>query len=243
MRDPYGPVDGGAADGAVTLGQQLARRSPQPIFLVGSIEAVGGAQKLIEKPGCAVGGTNLPDDGAFAVSSPINRAVSLSHGRPGAAANMAWDRSRRDLARVDPADSLQYAEHRSFGDLIAIEAALGDRLFWKRKLMRRPDRPRIQFGSGLENRHAPRAFAQQNRPIERRWAAVTGDSGMDHQTDLAAPYCLGNCDLQHRRNDEIGHVLGDGSDDVVRAADNCDAYAVAAVNQLDRQALTQAVVD
>ncbi len=251
MGDPDGAIDGADADRAIAPGQNLAGRSLQTIFLVGSIkETVLAEQQRGEDARGAVGRTDLAHDRRCFVARPIDGPVGLPHRRPQTAA-CPWRRIGQRfrlpgaglvLPRFDPCDRLENAAQGRPGDLITIKAAFRDGIARKRKFMRGPNIASIEVRRRLKNRHAPMLFAVGNGPVERGRTPIPLDAGMHDQAEMAGPDFFWNCDLQHRRKDQIRRFAGDSLGHGLRRRRDADADIVAAITKLDPKTLAEAVM-
>src|ERR1700732_4123862 len=90
-----------------------------------------------------------------------------------------------ELTRFDSGDRLENAAHRGLGGPTAIEAALRGRIGLEGKLMRGPDRARIELGRSLQDRCAPGLLLVGDGPVERGGAPIALDAGMHDQAEMA----------------------------------------------------------
>ena len=102
--------------------------------------------------------------------------------------------------------------------------------------MRRPDRPRVELGSRLQDRYAPALLVIGDGPVERGRAAIALDAGMHDQAEIARRDLLRNGDLQHRRNDQVRRVAGDRVDHRLARGHDADADFMAAFGHSIRAA-------
>ena len=180
MGNPDGAIDRADADRAVASRQNLARRPFDAVLVMRAIEEAALSEQRAEDAGRAVRRADLPDDRRRIVPRPVDGAVRLFHRRAQTAARMGQrigqllgpPRSRLVRARLNTFDRLEDAAQTRLGDLAAIEAALRGRIGVEGKLMRRPDRSRVELGSRLQDRHAPALFLIGDGPVERGRAAV-----------------------------------------------------------------------
>ena len=108
--------------------------------------------------------------------------------------------------------------------------------------MRRPDWPRVELGRRLQDRHAPALLLIGDGPVERGRATITNNAGMHDQAEIARRDLLGNCDLQHRRDDHVRRVARDGVHHRLARGHDANADFVAAFGQFDQEALAEAVM-
>ena len=163
MGDPDGAIDRADADRAVAPGQNLAGRTVAALLLMRPVEEATFAEQRAEDAGSTVGRADRPHDRGRCVPHPVDGAVGLPHRRAQTAVHIGrhigklrWLPSAGpERARFDSGDRLENAAHGSLGDLTTIEAALRGRIFLDRKLMRGPDRARIELVGRLQDRSRP----------------------------------------------------------------------------------------
>ncbi len=163
MGDPDGAIDGADADRAVAPGQNLAGCTLEAIFLMRSVEEASFAEQRAEDAGSTVRRADLPHDRGRFVPRPVDGTVGLPHRRAQTAAHIGRHIGELlgppgaglELTRFDPGDRLEDAAQGGLGDLIAIEAALRGRIFLHGKLMRGPNRARIELLRRLKDRSRP----------------------------------------------------------------------------------------
>ena len=143
---------------------------------------------------------------------------------------------------LDAFDRLEDAAQRRLGDGAAIEAALRGRIGVQGKLVRRPDRPRVELGSRLEDRDAPALLSIGDGPVERGRAAIANDAGVHDQAEIARRDLLGNRDLQHRRDDHVRRVARNRVHHRLARGYDADADFMAAFGQFDKEPLAEAVM-
>jgi len=95
---------------------------------------------------------------------------------------------------------------------------------------------------GLQDGHAPRRLAEGNRPVQRRWPPVTLDARVHDEAGVPLPDRPWNGLLEHRRDDEVRLVDFDRRAHGLVAGRQMDRNPMAAVGELNLQALAQAVV-
>src|SRR6202030_865259 len=115
------------------------------------------AEQRAEDAGSAVRRADLPHDQGRAVVHPVDGTVGLPHRRGESAAQGG------------------------LGDLTTIEAALRGRTGLQGKLVRGPDRARIEFVRRLQDRYAPDLLVVGDGPVERGGAPVALDAGVHYQ--------------------------------------------------------------
>src|ERR1700732_2591624 len=177
------------------------------------IEEARFAEQRAEDAGSAVRRADLPHDQGRAVAHPVDCTAALPHRRAQTAAQSGPPKGRQigqllrlpgagsELTRFDSGDRLENAAHGGLGDLTTIEAALRGRTGLQGKLVRGPDRARIEFVRRLQDRYAPDLLLVGDRPVERGGAPVALDAGVHYQAEMARPDLSWNGDFQHRRND------------------------------------------
>ncbi len=218
------------------------------------IEEASFAEQRAEDAGSAVRRADFSHDRGRAVSHPVDGTVGLPHRRAQTAAQSGRPLGRHigqllglpgagsELARFDSGDRLENSAHGGLDDLTAIEAALRGRIGLQGKLMRGPDRARIELVRRLQDRYAPDLLMVGDRPVERGGAPIALDAGMHDQAEMARPHLLRNGDFQHRRNDQIRRLAGDSGDHCLVRRRATDADFVATFAELDPQPLAEAVV-
>jgi hypothetical protein len=158
-------------------------------------------EKEVLDAGRAVGRVDLAQYGCSVVAAPVNGAIKLPQRRlPAvrrAAARIGW----RPGASRYAGERRTHGNDGAFGDFIPIEATFADATHWKR--CAGPDRPGVELRFGLEDGDAPGGEAAQDRPVERRWAAIAGRAGMHDQAHLPLPDGGRNSPLQKRRKNQI----------------------------------------
>ena len=173
---------------------------------------------------------------------PVERTIGLRHQRACTAAHTGFARlqAARHLTAGDPLERHQDSVHRGLGDFVPIQARLAAGAH--REGLRRPYRAGIHLSFGLQHGHAPLALALDDRPVQRRGAAVANDAGVHDQAAHLPPHRLGDRTLQERRDHDIGppqrdRLLRDSVGDV-----ELDRDLVVARRELDVQPLRQAVI-
>ena len=215
MGNPDGAVERADADRAVASGQNLARWPFDAVLVMRAKEEAACSQQRAEDARRAVRRANLPDDRRRVIARPVDGTIRLFHRRAQTAARMRQrigqrlgpPRSRLVRARLDIGEGVEDAAQGRLGDRSTIEAAFRERIGVERKFMRRPDRPRVELWSSLQDRHAPALFLIGDGPVERGRPAIALDAGMDDQAEIARPNLFGDGGLQHRRDDHVRRFI------------------------------------
>ena len=139
-----------------------------------------------------------------------------------------------ELTRFDATDRLEDAPQRSFGDLMAIEAALRRRFSPYGKLMRGPDGTSIELFGSLEDRYAPYILIVDDRPVERGRTPIAPYAGMHDQAEIARPNFLRDGDLQHWRNNQIRRLMRSSRDHGLARRCDADTNFVAELAEFDQ---------
>jgi len=242
LPDPDRAVDGRAADRAMALGDDRARRPDQRLLAVHVEEMELGAVDRVAHARMPLGGADLAYHGVRRVRAPVDRAHVLFHRRARAAgdARIAVVECIRRRAGHDLLDRLHEGVDRRAANLVAIEAALAD--VADRERARGPDVTAVDLAVGLEDRHAPGVERELDRPVERRRSAIAGRSRMHDQAPVARPDRLRDDLLEHRADDQLRSLPRDGRLHRRRRVDDLDGDVVAELGERDIRALAQAVV-
>jgi hypothetical protein len=242
LPDPDRAVDGRAADRAMALGDDRARRPGQRLLAVHVEEMELGAVDRVAHARMPLGGADLAYHGVGRVRAPVDRAHVLLHQRARAAgdARIAVVERIRRRAGHDLLDRLHEGVDRRAANLVAIEAALAD--VADRERARGPDVTAVDLAVGLQDRHAPGVERELDRPVERRRSAIAGRSRMHDQAPVARPDRLRDDLLEHRADDQLRSLPRDGRLHRRRRVDDLDGDVVAELGERDIRALAQAVV-
>ena len=226
----------------MALRDELARRPPKPLLAVDAEEMEVGAGDPVEDSGVTLGCPDLADHGVRRVRRPVDRADVLLHERPRLADHpraTGVERARR-LAVKGPLDRLDQRVDSRAAHLVLVDAALSGRAHLESAC--RPDGAGVEVAVRLEDRHAPLGLAELDRPVERRGAAVAERARVDDQAAARRPDRLRDPPLQHRADDQLRLMGGDGRLHGLRAVDNRDLDAVTELRERNERALAETVV-
>jgi hypothetical protein len=241
--DPDGAVDRRPADRAVALRDDLTGRAAQLGLAVDAEQVELAPADRVEHARVALGGTDAADHRGGGVGAPVDRAVGLADQRPqpaGDARVVVVERLARADAGGDGADRLHDRVDRGAAHFVAVQAALAGLARGERA--RGPDVAGVHLAARLEHGHAPLGHAQLDRPVERRRPAVALRAGVHDEAAMVAPDGLGDERLEHRADDQLRPVPGDGGLHLGAGADDRDGDVVAQLGQRHERALAEAVV-
>ena len=190
----------------------------------------------------AVASADLAHHHLGAVHAPVDRTHVLAHQWPGLCGlGLALLPGLGPLAAGgDHADGLEQCVERGAADLVPVDAALA-RLA-HRESAGRPHRSRIEYAVGLEHGYSPLAHGQLDRPVQRRWTAVTDRPRMHDQAAVPRPHRLWDQPLQERTHDQVGRLNVDGGLHLGGPVDDRDPDLVPELGEGDLGSLAQAVV-
>ena len=243
VRDPHRAVDGRAAHGAVPRSDDLARPPTQRVLAVDAEQMERLAADAVEHARVALGGADPAHDDVGLLRRPVDRALRLPDQRPRAPGDArigVVERTRRDVAGGHVADRLHDGVDGRATHLVAVQAALA-RLAHRERTAR-PDVAAVHLVRRLQHRDAPAIGADLDRPVERRRAAVADRARVHDQAAVAIGDRGGDDRLEHRADDQLGPVAGDGGLHLEPGRDHRDGDLVALLAERDLRALAQAVV-
>ena len=182
----------------------------QPALRVRVEQVHAGSAHLVLDARRAVRRADLAQHRRRSVGMPVDGAIPLAHQRPQAAARGRARRGERQR-RLAPRQAFErqpQRDDRRLRDFVAIEAALGR--VAHREFDARPDVAGVHVRVRLERGDAPRGFAVDDRPVERRRSAVADDPGMNDDAAMPAPDGIRDAPLQERRDDQLRAGERDG---------------------------------
>ena len=211
VRDPHRAVDGGAQDGAVARGDDGRSPGVGAIFdLTPCLSACAPKRRTAmphtssRTPGKPSAEWILRSTVSVVVVRPVDGAVGRAHERP--------PRPRATAPRSAPARACSPRANFATASLTARTAAsvtsrryrldLGASRIGKAAWAHTG--PASISRHGLQHRDAPLGLALQDRPVERRWAAVAGHAGVHHEARHARPERSGIARLRNGAIDEVG---------------------------------------
>ena len=188
VSDPDRPVHRGAADGVAASRDHPAGLASQAGFGAGIVEKHLAPEQPVADAGKSVRAVDLAQHDAGVVALPVDGSIGLLHQRPPPPAHLRVTVVQWHGPVVASLETVQRGSnglHGCLGHLVAIKAGLGGRPHGE--LAGSPDIAGIHLRVGLQHRDAPRGLTAENRPVQRRRTAVTGNPRVDHQANAGTP--------------------------------------------------------